>query len=213
MHRHTASSGSDGARLRLASFTEDEPMSEELSEDGYRAEPEAVFEGPAAWTDVDQEEVCPCCSELTAPSPGSLSSLHNMTERWHTGVYIRSELAQQCAHRRSSMHAFVESPPTLACEARLLSNSHLAAVQLERVAVNVSRSAMPSSSDNSELANRLAMQAAALEADNMDPLGLGRIDTQVLGLVSASSGRHLCSVGLLMRLTRIGVGTRSSALW
>jgi len=59
------------------------------------------------------------------------------------------------------------------------------AVQLERVAVNVSRSAMPSSSDNSELANRLAMQAAALEADNMDPLGLGRIDTQVLGLVSA----------------------------
>ena len=54
MHRHTASSGSD--RLRLASFTEDEPMSEELSEDGYR-EAEAVFEGPAAWTDVDQEEV------------------------------------------------------------------------------------------------------------------------------------------------------------
>ena len=48
----------------------------------------------------------------------------------------------------------------------------------------MSRSAMPSSSDNSELANRLAMQAAALEADNMDPLGLGRIDTQVLGLVS-----------------------------
>ena len=54
MHRHTASSGSD--RLRLASFTEDEPMNEELSEDGYRAE--AAFEGPAAWTDVDQEEVC-----------------------------------------------------------------------------------------------------------------------------------------------------------
>ena len=61
------------------------------------------------------------------------------------------------------------------------------AAQLERVAVNVSRSAMPSSSDNSELANRLAMQAAALEADNMDPLGLGRIDTQVLGLVSGSA--------------------------
>jgi len=56
MHRRTASSGSDGARLRLASFTEDEPMSEELSEDGYRTEP-ALFEGPAAWTDVDQEEV------------------------------------------------------------------------------------------------------------------------------------------------------------
>ncbi len=61
--------------------------------------------------------------------------------------------------------------------------------QLERIAVNVSRSAMPSSSDNSELANRLAMQAAALEADNMDPLGLGRIDTQVLGLVRASCCR------------------------
>ena len=57
MHKHTASSGSDGARLRLASFTEDEPMSEELSEDGYRTGPDAVFEGPAAWADVDQEEV------------------------------------------------------------------------------------------------------------------------------------------------------------
>ena len=30
-------------------------MNEELSEDGYRTE--AIFEGPAAWTDVDQEEV------------------------------------------------------------------------------------------------------------------------------------------------------------
>jgi hypothetical protein len=54
MHRHTQSSGSD--RLRLASLTEDEPMNEELSDDGYRAE--AAFEGPSAWADVDQEEVC-----------------------------------------------------------------------------------------------------------------------------------------------------------
>lgn len=57
------------------------------------------------------------------------------------------------------------------------------AVQLERIAVNVSRNAMPSNSDNSELANRLAMQAAALEADNLDPLGLGRIDSQGMSLV------------------------------
>lgn len=56
--------------------------------------------------------------------------------------------------------------------------------QLERVAVNVSRNAMPSNADNSELANRLAMQAAALEADNLDPLGLGRIDGHALSLVS-----------------------------
>ena len=32
-------------------------MSEELSEDGYRTGPEAAFEGPSAWQDVDQEEV------------------------------------------------------------------------------------------------------------------------------------------------------------
>lgn len=61
--------------------------------------------------------------------------------------------------------------------------------QLEGIAVAVSRNAMPSNSDNSELANRLAMQAAALEADNMDPLGLGRIDTQGLSLVRAPSWR------------------------
>ncbi len=79
MHRHTASSGSDGTRLRLASFTEDEPMSEELSEDGYRTEPEAVFEGPAAWTDVDQEEVCPCRSDLIAPSLGFSYTLQRNT--------------------------------------------------------------------------------------------------------------------------------------
>lgn len=50
--------------------------------------------------------------------------------------------------------------------------------------MNVSRNAMPSNADNSELANRLAMQAAALEADNLDPLGLGRIDGHALSLVS-----------------------------
>lgn len=39
------------------------------------------------------------------------------------------------------------------------------------------------STENLEVGARLAMQAAAMEADNMDPLGLGRIDTRQLALV------------------------------
>ena len=56
---------------------------------------------------------------------------------------------------------------------------------------------MPSNADNSELANRLAMQAAALEADNLDPLGLGRIDGQALSLVSTSCSQMLTASYLL----------------
>ncbi|KAK9814628.1 hypothetical protein WJX72_008970 [[Myrmecia] bisecta] len=59
--------------------------------------------------------------------------------------------------------------------------------ELERIAVTVSRNAIPSS-ENAEVASRLAMQAAALEADNQDPLGLGRIDTRNLLLVRADKG-------------------------
>ena len=192
MHRHTASSGSDGARLRLASFTEDEPMSEELSEDGYRTEPEAVFEGPAAWTDVDQEEVILLLSCDGAMLKFVWHPLQSMTVRWPCGAHQHCEGAQKW--RPPAQTACIRMPP-LCCTCLPYTGAHaeqcLSMAQLERVAVNVSRSAMPSSSDNSELANRLAMQAAALEADNMDPLGLGRIDTQVLGLVSASCRWHV----------------------
>lgn len=86
--------------------------------------------------------------------------------------------------------------------------------QLERVAVNVSRNAMPSNADNSELANRLAMQAAALEADNLDPLGLGRIDGHALSLVS-ELGHWTCSLAtakpLLISTTACLAATASAA--
>ena len=53
---------------------------------------------------------------------------------------------------------------------------------VQRIALNISRSAVPAA-ENAEVASRLAMQAAALEADNLDPLGLGRIDSRQLTLV------------------------------
>lgn len=54
---------------------------------------------------------------------------------------------------------------------------------LERVMLSVTSKAMPST-DNKEIASRLAMQAAALEAENSDPLGLGQIDSRQINLVS-----------------------------
>ena len=62
--------------------------------------------------------------------------------------------------------------------------------ELQRVALNVCTHAVPSN-DAGETASRLAMQAAALESDNQDPLGQGRIDTTVLGLVSAAPLQRL----------------------
>ena len=53
---------------------------------------------------------------------------------------------------------------------------------LDRVMVRVTTAAMPST-DNKELASRLAMQAAAHEAENSDPLGLGQIDSRQINLV------------------------------
>ena len=53
---------------------------------------------------------------------------------------------------------------------------------LDRVMVRVTSAAMPST-DNKELASRLAMQAAAHEAENSDPLGLGQIDSRQINLV------------------------------
>ncbi len=63
--------------------------------------------------------------------------------------------------------------------------------ELERIAVNIMRSVVPST-ENLEVGARLAMQAAAMEADNQDPLGLGRIDTRQLALV-----RGIYVLGLL----------------
>ena len=56
----------------------------------------------------------------------------------------------------------------------------------QRVSLNISSRAVPSN-DSGEAAARLAWQAAALEAENQDPLGLGRVDAHGLRLVS-----HFC---------------------
>lgn len=55
--------------------------------------------------------------------------------------------------------------------------------ELERVAVNIAQNAVVQA-DNAEAVTRLNATANAIEADNMDPLGFGRIDTRVLALVS-----------------------------
>lgn len=52
----------------------------------------------------------------------------------------------------------------------------------QRVSLNISTHAVPSN-DSGEAAARLAWQAAALEADSQDPLGMGRIDAHGLRLV------------------------------
>lgn len=55
--------------------------------------------------------------------------------------------------------------------------------ELERVAVNIAQNAVVQT-DNAEAVSRLNITASAIESDNMDPLGFGRIDTRVLALVS-----------------------------
>ena len=55
----------------------------------------------------------------------------------------------------------------------------------QRVSLSISTHAVPSN-DSGEAAARLAWQAAVLESDNQDPLGLGRIDGHGLRLVSRS---------------------------
>lgn len=54
---------------------------------------------------------------------------------------------------------------------------------IERTAKAIAQNAAPSSSQNAELASRMAAEAAALEADQQDVLGLGRINTQNCTLV------------------------------
>ncbi|KAK9917910.1 hypothetical protein WJX75_009504 [Coccomyxa subellipsoidea] len=73
--------------------------------------------------------------------------------------------------------------------------------ELERIAVNIMRSVVPST-ENLEVGARLAMQAAAMEADNQDPLGLGRIDTRQLALVRAEH-RVLSRMKSTMRTTTL----------
>ncbi|EIE27758.1 hypothetical protein COCSUDRAFT_64368 [Coccomyxa subellipsoidea C-169] len=73
--------------------------------------------------------------------------------------------------------------------------------ELERIAVNIMRSVVPST-ENLEVGARLAMQAAAMEADNQDPLGLGRIDTRQLALIRADH-RGLSRMKSTMRTTTL----------
>ena len=63
---------------------------------------------------------------------------------------------------------------------------------LEKVMVKVTTAAMPST-DNKELARTLAMHAAAQEAENSDPLGLGQIDSRQINLVRTGS-LHMTAV-------------------
>lgn len=55
----------------------------------------------------------------------------------------------------------------------------------QRMSLNIATHAVPSN-DSGEAAARLAWQAAVLESENQDPLGLGRIDAHGLRLVSVS---------------------------
>lgn len=55
----------------------------------------------------------------------------------------------------------------------------------QRMSLNIATHAVPSN-DSGEAAARLAWQAAVLESENQDPLGLGRIDAHGLRLVSIS---------------------------
>lgn len=54
--------------------------------------------------------------------------------------------------------------------------------ELERIAVSIAQNAVVQT-ENSEAVTRLHIAASAIESDNMDPLGFGRIDTRVLSLV------------------------------
>lgn len=66
-------SDSEGSRRGVTdeAYSDVGPMSEELSEDGaYSSAAGAALDGPAAWTDVDQEEVTP------AQPPDSRAARH-----------------------------------------------------------------------------------------------------------------------------------------
>ena len=58
--------------------------------------------------------------------------------------------------------------------------------ELARIALHICSNSVPST-DHAEAASRLAMQAANLENDTLDPLALGRIDTRQLQLVKTTA--------------------------
>lgn len=55
--------------------------------------------------------------------------------------------------------------------------------EMARIALHICSNSVPST-DHAEAASRLAIQAANLDTDTLDPLALGRIDTRQLQLVS-----------------------------
>ena len=54
--------------------------------------------------------------------------------------------------------------------------------ELARIALHICSNSVPST-DHAEAASRLAMQAASMDTDTLDPLALGRVDTRQLQLV------------------------------
>ncbi|GAB4814736.1 hypothetical protein N2152v2_001782 [Parachlorella kessleri] len=66
--------------------------------------------------------------------------------------------------------------------------------ELERVAVTIAQNAVIQT-ENSEAVSRLNITASAIETDNMDPLGFGRVDTRVLALEAARRGLRPSSPG------------------
>jgi len=65
------------------------------------------------------------------------------------------------------------------------------AEELDRIALAIVRNAMPQNGENSNTASRMAAEAAALQKDQQDLLGLGRIDTQSCCLVQRPLPRRL----------------------
>ncbi|KAK9836321.1 hypothetical protein WJX81_005210 [Elliptochloris bilobata] len=82
--------------------------------------------------------------------------------------------------------------------------------ELQRIAVNIARAAVPSA-ESLEVGARLAMQAAAMEAESADPLGLGRVDTRGLALVRHEAKPQAPAFGRMRSLARTSV-TDSAAL-
>ena len=94
---------------------------------------------------------------------------------WH------SSLAAACRCRRLLKRAAATRP--LAC----LPPHQVDRDELERIAINIARNAVPPSGDSEDAAARLNISAAVLEKaeenDTADPLGYGRIDPRLLTLV------------------------------
>lgn len=68
--------------------------------------------------------------------------------------------------------------------------------ELKRIAINIAHNAVPPT-ENAEIATRLNISAAAIDSDNTDPLGCGRIDTRLLALVRLEESLGAASPGRL----------------